>query len=191
MEPLAGISCPYAGDEEANTYMKSHSTGCLYNPAAVKETMHRREQQAGERTRRWAAEDEARAQRWAAEDKAEAQSWADGAEALRIAAENEAQAENYDTCTCPWIDWCTCGAASIAEERMQMNAQSLTAFDMISVSMSESGEIQENYRNLCTKINMDSSTLEKTWQTYRTNAQTLEEITKHQTQEGHQLGEDP
>ena len=59
-----------------------------------------------------------------------------------------------------------------------MNAQSLTAFHMISVSMSESGEIQENYRNLCAKTNMDSSTLERAWQTYRTTAQTLEEITE-------------
>ena len=96
MEPLAGRSCLYTEDgcswqvpqcdqdsitaKEADLYVKSHSTGCLYSPVAVKETQHRREQEAAERARRWAAEDKARARRWAAEDKAEAQSWADGAE---------------------------------------------------------------------------------------------------------------
>ena len=49
-----------------------------------------------------------------------------------------------------------------------MDAQSPTAFDMISASMSESGEFNELYRNLCTEANMDSSTLERALQTYRT-----------------------
>ena len=131
-----------------------------------------------ERTRLWAAKDEARTRCWADEDRAKAQNWADGAEARQIAAENEAKAEDYDTCTCPWIDWCTCGAARIAEERMQMDAQSPMAFDMISASTSESGEINENYRNLCTETNMDSRMLERAWQTYRTAAQTLKKITE-------------
>ena len=93
MEPLAGRSCLYTEDgcswqvpqcdqdsitaKEADLYVKSHSTGCLYSPVAVKETQHRREQEAAERAHCWAAEDKARARRWAAEDKAEAQSWAD------------------------------------------------------------------------------------------------------------------
>ena len=61
--------------------MRSHSTGFLYNPVAVKEMQHRREQEAAERARCWAAKDEVRARHWAAEDKADAHSWVTGAEA--------------------------------------------------------------------------------------------------------------
>ena len=59
-----------------------------------------------------------------------------------------------------------------------MDAQFPMAFGMISASTSKSREINENYRNLCTETNMDSRSLERAWQTYRTTAQTLEEITE-------------
>ena len=55
-----------------------------------------------------------------------------------------------------------------------MDAQSPTAFDMISASMSESGEFNELYRNLCTEANMDSSTLERALQTYRTKNEAIQ-----------------
>ena len=194
MEPITGKLCPHAEDgwdwqaprcdqvvitdEEADMHVKPHSTGYLYHPAAVKENKHRREEETAVRVHRWAAKDETRARRWAAEKKAEAQSWRDGAEAPRTAAENEAKSKDHKTCTCPWIDWCTCSAARITEERMQMDAQSPKAFDIISVSTSESGEIKDNYRSLCTETNMGSNTLERAWQTYRTKAKTLEETTE-------------
>ena len=115
MKPLAGRSCLYKEDgcdwqvpqcdqvpimlKEANLYVRSHSTGFLYNPVAVQETQHRREQEAMERAHHWAAEDEASARRWAAEDKA--------------------NAKDYDTCSCPLVNWCTCSTARITKERMQ------------------------------------------------------------------------
>ena len=42
---------------------------------------------------------------------------------------------------------------------MHMDAQSPTAFYMISASTTESGEVNELYRSLCTELNMDLSRL--------------------------------
>ena len=97
MAPLTWRRCPYEeggctwqapqGDPisttaEAEMYVRSHSTGCFYNPAVMHEIQHRQERAAVETACRWAAKDEARARCWAAE----ACNWAAEAKARRVAA---------------------------------------------------------------------------------------------------------
>ena len=95
MAPLTGRHCLYeeggcawqapqcdqiSTTAQAEMYVRSHRTGCFYNPVVVQEIYHRREQAAVETSRRWAAEYKAEARLW--EDEAKDRHWEDKAKAL-------------------------------------------------------------------------------------------------------------
>ena len=73
---------------EAELYVRSHSTSCIYNPAVVQETQRRPDREAVETACRRAAKDKVGACRWVAKDKTEACRCEDEAEVRRVEAKD-------------------------------------------------------------------------------------------------------
>ena len=112
--------------------MGDHSKVCTFNPAV----QHRRCQEEANEVVEAEAEERRR--------QTEAQ------EAETIAARRQ------DTCNCHPDDWCTCGAARIAEEDLQLAACATTIRDTTSAPL-----------YLCNELNRDEDTLKEVWSRFK------------------------
>ena len=113
--------------------------------------------------RRIAEEEATEARREAAEERRRERDYrrlrkaqeAEASTARQLAAEAGTGPPIHTTCNCHRDDWCTCGAARIAEEHLP-STHATTALDMTSAPL-----------QLCTELNINMDRLEEAWWAYR------------------------